>query len=368
MAKFVKQSISATMGNNKFLQWTLLFVFTIIASTMHAQNKNNNATALNEHQQSMAAIAALTAAGDMQQLKTALNTGLDAGLTINEIKEALVQLYAYCGFPRSLNAINTLMSVLDERKAKGINDAEGKDASPIATTVDKYETGKRTLQQLTGKEEKGPKTGANAFAPVIDTFLKEHLFADIFSRDVLNYRQREFVTISALAAMPGVGPQLQAHVAMGKNTGVTEPQLKELTLLIEKYVGRAQANTLRKAIAEPALPLPQPDMMVRISEIEIVPEYLEEYKAILEKESSESVKIEPGVIAIYPMYQKENPGQIRILEIYANQAAYKSHLQTSHFLHYKTTTLKMVKTLKLVDMNAIDPETMSLIFRKLGSE
>lgn len=368
MAKFVKQSISATMGNNKFLQWTLLFVFTIIASTMHAQNKNNNATALNEHQQSMAAIAALTAAGDMQQLKTALNTGLDAGLTINEIKEALVQLYAYCGFPRSLNAINTLMSVLDERKAKGINDAEGKDASPIATTVDKYETGKRTLQQLTGKEEKGPKTGANAFAPVIDTFLKEHLFADIFSRDVLNYRQREFVTISALAVMPGVGPQLQAHVAMGKNTGVTEPQLKELTLLIEKYVGRAQANTLRKAIAEPALPLPQPDMMVRISEIEIVPEYLEEYKAILEKESSESVKIEPGVIAIYPMYQKENPGQIRILEIYANQAAYKSHLQTSHFLHYKTTTLKMVKTLKLVDMNAIDPGTMSLIFRKLGSE
>jgi alkylhydroperoxidase/carboxymuconolactone decarboxylase family protein YurZ/quinol monooxygenase YgiN len=295
-----------------------------------------------------------------------LNTGLDAGLTINEIKEALVQLYAYCGFPRSLNAINTLMSVLGERKVKGIKDEEGKDATLVTATADKYETGKQTLQQLTGKEEKGPKTGTNAFAPVIDTFLKEHLFADIFSRDVLNYRQREFVTISALAAMPGVEPQLQAHIAMGKNTGVMESQLIELADLIEKYIGKVQANTLRRLIAQPVLLFTQPDMMVRISEIEIVPEHLEKYNVILEKESSESVKIEPGVIAIYPMCQKETPNQIRIVEIYANRAAYQSHLQTPHFQHYKTATTKMVKSLKLVDMHAIDPETMKLIFKKLG--
>jgi alkylhydroperoxidase/carboxymuconolactone decarboxylase family protein YurZ/quinol monooxygenase YgiN len=354
------------MGKNKFLQWMLLFVFTIIVSTMNAQDKNNSTTALNVHQQSLAAIAALTATGNIQQLETALNTGLDAGLTINEIKEALVQLYAYCGFPRSLNAINTLMSVLGERKVKGIKDEEGKDATLVTATADKYETGKQTLQQLTGKEEKGPKTGTNAFAPVIDTFLKEHLFADIFSRDVLNYRQREFVTISALAAMPGVEPQLQAHIAMGKNTGVTESQLIALAALIEKYIGKVQANTLRRLLAQPVLPLTQPDMMVRISEIEIVPEYLEKYNVILEKESSESVKIEPGVIAIYPMCQKETLNQIRIVEIYANRAAYQSHLQTPHFQHYKTATLKMVKSLKLVDMHAIDPETMKLIFKKLG--
>lgn len=354
------------MGKNKFLQWILLFVFTIIVSTMNAQNKNNSTTTLNAHQQSMAVISALAAVGNIQQLNTALNTGLDAGLTINEIKEALVQLYAYCGFPRSLNAINTLMSVLEERKVRGINDVEGKDATLVTATADKYETGKQTLQQLTGKEEKGPKTGANAFAPAIDTFLKEHLFADIFSRDVLNYRQREFVTISALAAMPGVEPQLQAHITMGKNTGVVESQLIELADLIEKYIGKVQANTLRRLIGQPVLPITQPDMMVRISEIEIVPEYLEQYNIILEKESSESVKIEPGVIAIYPMYQKENPNQIRIVEIYANHAAYQSHLQTPHFQHYKTATLKMVKSLKLIDMNAIDPETMKVIFKKLG--
>lgn len=72
------------------------------------------------------------------------------------------------------------------------------------------------------------------------------------------------------------------------------------------------------------------------------------------------------MIAIYPMYQKENPTQIRILEIYASQAAYRSHLQTPHFLHYKSTTLNMVKSLKLVDMDAIDKEAMHLVFKKPG--
>ncbi|WP_229238873.1 putative quinol monooxygenase [Emticicia sp. C21] len=107
------------------------------------------------------------------------------------------------------------------------------------------------------------------------------------------------------------------------------------------------------------------DMMVRIAEIEILPEYLEEYKAILKEESSESVKIEPGVICIFPMYQKENPTQIRLVEIYASKAAYQAHIQSPHFQHYKTATLKMVKSLKLIEMGTIDSESMQEIFKKL---
>jgi 4-carboxymuconolactone decarboxylase len=353
------------MIKKKFRLSLHIFTFCLIFNTMTAQNNDKKDQALNTHQQSMAAIAALTATGNLEQLKPAINIGLDAGLTINEIKEALVQLYAYCGFPRSLNAINTLMVVLEERKSKGIKDTVGKEASE-ATVTEKYKSGKENLQKLTNKEETGPKTGAAAFAPAIDTFLKEHLFADIFNRDVLNFRQREFVTIAALAAMTGVAPQLQAHLLMGKNTGITDAQLLELTTIIEKTAGKIQANVLRNAIDQPAIPIIEPDMLVRISEIEIIPEYLEEYKAILEQESSESVKLEAEVIAIYPMSQKENPAQIRIIEIYANQKAYKSHLQTPHFQHYKTTTLKMVKSLKLTDMTALDPEMMQLIFEKIG--
>lgn len=348
------------MTKKKFRLSPHIFTFCLIFNTMTSQNNQT----LNTNQQSMAAIAALTATGNLEQLKPALNNGLDAGLTINEIKEAFVQLYAYCGFPRSLNAINTLMAVLEERKSQGIKDAVGKDASETLPT-DKYKSGKENLQKLTNKEETGPKTGAAAFAPVIDTFLKEHLFADIFNRDVLNFRQREFVTISALAAMPGVEPQLQAHLFMGKNTGITDTQLLELTTIIEKTAGKTQANVLRNAIGQPVVPIIERDMMVRISEIEIIPQYLDEYKTILDKESSESVKLEAGVIAIYPMFQKENPLQIRIVEIYANQKAYKSHLETPHFQHYKTTTLKMVKSLKLVDMTALNPDMMQLIFEKI---
>jgi len=106
-------------------------------------------------------------------------------------------------------------------------------------------------------------------------------------------------------------------------------------------------------------------MMIRISEIGIKPEYLDEYLSILKEESKASVELESGVISIYPMYQKENPIEIRILEIYANKKAYESHLETPHFKHYKTTTMKMVNSLKLIDMNAIDGETMPMIFKKL---
>lgn len=106
-------------------------------------------------------------------------------------------------------------------------------------------------------------------------------------------------------------------------------------------------------------------MMIIISEIEIEPDYLDEYLSILKEESKASIELEPGVISIYPMFQKENPNEIRILEIYADREAYESHLQTPHFKKYKTTTLKMVKSLELIDMSAIDGQTMPKIFKKI---
>lgn len=336
----------------------LLLIFILNATTMKAQ-------LLTPQQQSISIISALTAAGDMEGLSTQLNAGLDAGLTIEETKEILVQLYAYCGFPRSLNAITALMNVVETRKANGKNDKQGKAAVAGKKTSDKYEQGRKVLETLTKTKQIKPAPGFGEFAPRIDAFLKEHLFADIFESEVLTMQQREIVTISALAAMPGVTSQLQSHVKMGMNTGITESQLEKMADLIEKHVSTTQANTLRTIISKPLAPAIKNDMMVRISEIEIVPEFLAEYNAILKEESSASVEKEPGVVAIFPMYMKEQPNQIRIVEIYADSAAYQSHLKTPHFQHYKTTTLKMVKALKLIDMNAIDAQTMLEIFKKL---
>lgn len=224
------------------------FAIFFLAISTKAQNKMDNNQNLDAKQQSIISISALTATGNIEQLKTELNSGLDAGLTINEIKDELVQLYAYSGFPRSLNAINIFMTVADERKANGKKDIAGKEATPIVDNQ-KYQTGKNTLQKLTGREETAL-SGANAFAPAIDVFLKEHLFADIFSRDVLNYQQRELITVAALAAMTGVEPQLQAHIGIAMNTGITEMQLLEAFTIIDEIISKKQGDIARLALSK----------------------------------------------------------------------------------------------------------------------
>jgi quinol monooxygenase YgiN len=109
-------------------------------------------------------------------------------------------------------------------------------------------------------------------------------------------------------------------------------------------------------------------MMVRISEIRIDPARLDAYNAILKEESEASVRLEPGVVSIFPMYQREHPTEVRILEIYASRAAYQSHIQSPHFQAYKTKTLAMVKSLTLIDMEMLDPATMPTIFGKMRRE
>lgn len=229
----------------KFLKWIGFVVLMLNINTMNAQIKSDS---LDAQQQCIVNISALTATGDLENLKTQLNTGLDAGLTINEIKEVLTQLYAYCGFPRSLNALGVFMKVVEERKSKSINDKQGKEIVLNTNTDDKYERGRKVLEVLTKTPQAKPAPGFGEFAPRMDAFLKEHLFADIFDSDVLTYQQREFATISALAAMPGVESQLQSHIKMGMNTGITESQLEQLATLIDEYINKTQANVLRKII------------------------------------------------------------------------------------------------------------------------
>jgi 4-carboxymuconolactone decarboxylase len=212
---------------------------------MNAQAQSGPAELLTARQQSIVTISAFTAKGDLLRLHQALGAGLDAGLTVNEAKEVLVQLYAYCGFPRSLNGLNTLIKVLAERQAQGIQDVAGREASPISSTASKYERGRQNLETLTGKPETEPKAGANAFSPEIDVFLKEHLFADIFERDVLSYPERELATIAALVSLGGVEPMLQAHLGMGLNTGLSERQLRQLLDLAEVSIGQKEAGVGR---------------------------------------------------------------------------------------------------------------------------
>jgi alkylhydroperoxidase/carboxymuconolactone decarboxylase family protein YurZ len=229
----------------------LLIVFILVFShTINALTMTLSDQSLSEKQQRIIVISAHTAKGDLANLKTELNAGLDAGLTINEIKEILVHLYAYCGFPRSIRGLQTFMEVLDERKARGINDNPGGEASPINQEPDKYERGKKVLGELTQTPQVRPVSGYGAFAPVIDTFLKEHLFADIFERDVLTYAQRELVTISVLSAIGGAAPMLRSHLAICLNVGITPQQLTEFTDIMLPIVGKDEAQAIKNIVNE----------------------------------------------------------------------------------------------------------------------
>jgi 4-carboxymuconolactone decarboxylase len=208
-----------------------------IATVLEAQTMKDKS--LNAKQEKIVTIAAFTANGDLRKLKTALNEGLDAGLTINEIKEILVQMYAYVGFPRSLNGINAFLGVLEEREQKGIKDEPGKEPSPMPAGKSSIELGTKIQTRLIG----APATGKYiTFAPAIDAFLKGHLFGDIFGRDNLDFQSREIATISALANIEGVNPQLQAHFTIGFNTGLTEAQMRSLISVLEVKVGKKEAD------------------------------------------------------------------------------------------------------------------------------
>ncbi len=97
------------------------------------------------------------------------------------------------------------------------------------------------------------------------------------------------------------------------------------------------------------------NQMVRLAKLVIDSARLEEYKAALKEEIETSVRVEPGVLTLYAVSEKENPTRITILEIYADMDAYKVHVQTPHFIKYKNGTKDMVKSLELVETIPISP-------------
>ena len=225
-------------SNRLFIAITFMFMS---MTTLKAKES------LNEKQSAIIPIAAFTAKGDLSKLKTALNEGLDSGLTVREINEVLTQLYAYAGFPRSLNGINEFMSLLDERKSKGIQDTMGKDADPMPAGKTSLEIGTEIQTWLSGSPVKG---GAMDFTPVIDYYLKAHLFGDIFLRNNIEESSREIATLTALSALSGTEGQIKAHLRYARNSGLSESQILEIPLILKAKVGAAEAYMAAKVMNE----------------------------------------------------------------------------------------------------------------------
>ncbi|QMV72848.1 carboxymuconolactone decarboxylase family protein [Comamonas piscis] len=218
------------------------------AATQPPTRHYPGADTLNAKQQAIPLIAAFAASSDMAQLDAALRQGLDAGLSISESQEVLVQLYAYVGFPKSLNALTQLMKVLEARQQQGIQDAAGAAPSAaVATGEDLVAVGRRNQTEISGGPVQAP---VMAFAPVINQFLQAHLFGDIFERDNLDWQSRELATVGALAATVGAEAQLRSHMLASMRVGLRASQLQELIQLLAASGQTASAERAQVALSQ----------------------------------------------------------------------------------------------------------------------
>lgn len=225
----------------------------VFSLTLNATRTQTNSTPNNPHmsnhtltpkQQALATIAAFAAKGDLKHLDAAFDAALDSALTVNEAREAMSHLYAYVGFPHSLNGLSTLQQVLARRQKEGRAVTTGKDATALPASYDALKQGTEVQTKLCGG-----KPYNYTFAPATDFYLKSHLFGDIFARDVLTHAERELVTVSALSAVQGVEPQLKAHVGGSRNMGVSDDELRALPALLTKQVGAEEGWRAQCAVA-----------------------------------------------------------------------------------------------------------------------
>ncbi|SDW75202.1 Uncharacterized conserved protein YurZ, alkylhydroperoxidase/carboxymuconolactone decarboxylase family [Pseudomonas syringae] len=209
-------------------------------------NAHASSTELRAQQRAIISVAALAAGGNITRLNSALEQALDAGVTVNEAKEILVQVYAYAGFPRSLNALAELMKVTNARKSRGLHDEPGREPSkPVPKGTELLNAGTANQTRLVGTPVKGP---LFEFAPAIDEYLKTHLFGDIFERDNVTWQIRELATVSMLSAIPGAETQLQSHMRISMNVGLTEGQLRELARTLHEHVDPQNAERANEAL------------------------------------------------------------------------------------------------------------------------
>jgi len=178
--------------------------------------------------------AAWAAKGDLEHLETAVPQALNHGVTINELKDAFAQLYAYAGFPRSLNALGVLEKILKECTKDGCTMYEGKIVQwswgkPFVRPA-VWDDAAEALRIGTAMQtrDEGGTPWDYTFCPQADYYMKSHLFGDIYASDQLTPAERELVTVAALSAMDGVTPQFEGHKECAVFMGNTPEQVAEL--------------------------------------------------------------------------------------------------------------------------------------------
>lgn len=201
----------------------------VFAACMWCSAPAQGASALDPRQKAIADIASLTAKSELTALTDVLDHVLDSTLTVNEAAEVIVHTYAYCGFPKALRGLQMLAGVVDAREASGRPVVRGRDATAVGDSRSRYERGRDILAEISGVPADAPKPPYAVLAPQVEVFLKEHLFCDLFERDLLTYAERELATVAVIASLgEGVEPMLRSHSAIARRLGASDTQIDEI--------------------------------------------------------------------------------------------------------------------------------------------
>ena len=281
----------------------------------------------------------------LPQLKTHAEAALNVGVTPEELREVMYLTAPFIGFPKMLNAVGTVNEVFKEREISLPIEKQG-----TVTENNRHETGKTIQNRLYPGGIASVMEGLPAdMGKHVERFLTDYFFGEIYSRGALDLQTRELLGYCVLTTLEAES-QLHSHYHGNINVGNTPETLTAAVIQCLPYIGfPAAIKALRIIKQEYGQPVSTGNKLVRLSKITVDPAQIDAYNAFLKEEIEASMRLEPGVLTLYATAEKEAPHQVTILEIYADQTAYESHLKTPHFQKYKQGTLSMVKELELIE-------------------
>ena len=287
----------------------------------------------------------------LPQLKAHAGAALNVGVTPVELREVMYLTAPFIGFPKMLNAVATVNEVFKERGIHLPLEKQG-----TVTDANRHEAGKAIQDRLYPGGISSVMEGMPGdMGKDVERFLTDYFFGEIYSRGALDLKTRELLGYCVLTTLEAES-QLQSHFHGNIKAGNTPETVTAAVIQCLPYIGfPAAIKALRIIKQEVAKPIPAENNLVRLSKITVDPAQLDAYNTFLKEEIEASIRLEPGVLTLYATAEKDAPHKVTILEIYADRAAYESHLQTPHFQKYKQGTLSMVKELELVDVKPLIP-------------
>ncbi len=288
----------------------------------------------------------------LPQLKTHAEAALNVGVTPEELREVMYLTAPFIGFPKMLNAVGTVNEVFKERGISLPIEKQG-----TVTENNRHETGKTIQNRLYPGGIASVMEGLPAdMGKHVERFLTDYFFGEIYSRGALDLQTRELLGYCVLTTLEAES-QLHSHYHGNINVGNTPETLTAAVIQCLPYIGfPAAIKALRIIKQEYGQPVSTGNKLVRLSKITVDPAQIDAYNAFLKEEIEASMRLEPGVLTLYATAEKDAPNRVTILEIYADQTAYESHLKTPHFQKYKQGTLSMVKELELIDVEPLIPD------------